>query len=137
MARVLGIGGVFFKSKDPGTLANWYRDVIGLELEDWGGIVFRPEAMAAQPGAATVFSPFAADTTYFAPSTKDFMINLAVDDLDAILAELRQAWRGGRRHARPAQRPLRARHRPRGDEDRAVAAAADAGLTARPGAPAS
>lgn len=63
MARVLGIGGVFFKSKDPGTLTNWYRDVIGLELQDWGGVVFTPEAMAAHPGAGTVFSPFEADTT--------------------------------------------------------------------------
>ena len=86
MARVLGIGGVFFKSKDPGALAGWYRDVLGLELEDWGGIVFRPGAMAAHPGAATVFSPFETDTTYFAPSTREFMINLAVDDLDAMLA---------------------------------------------------
>jgi predicted enzyme related to lactoylglutathione lyase len=86
MARVLGIGGIFFKSKDPGALINWYRDVIGIEVEDWGGVVFRPEAMAAQPGAGTVFSPFAADTTYFEPSTKDFMINLAVDNLDGILA---------------------------------------------------
>src|SRR6185369_11052004 len=86
MARVLGIGGVFFKAKDPGTLTNWYRDVLGIQLEDWGGIVFRPEPMAGHPGAATVFNPFEADTTYFAPSTKDFMINLAVDDLDGILA---------------------------------------------------
>ena len=86
MARVLGIGGVFFKSRDPGALTAWYRDVIGLELEDWGGVVFRPEAMAGHPGAATVFSAFEAETTYFEPSTRDFMINLAVDDLDAILA---------------------------------------------------
>jgi predicted enzyme related to lactoylglutathione lyase len=86
MAKVLGIGGVFFKAKDPVALAAWYRDVIGLESEEWGGTVFRPEAMAAQPGAATVFSAFGADTDYFAPSTKDFMINLAVDDLDGILA---------------------------------------------------
>lgn len=90
MAKVLGIGGVFFKSKDPVGLAHWYRDVIGLELEDWGGIVFRPEAMAAHPGAATVFSPFGEDTTYFAPSTREFMINLAVDDLDGILASCAQ-----------------------------------------------
>ena len=86
MARVLGIGGVFFKSKDPGALTNWYRDVLGLEVQDWGGTVFRPEAMAAHPGAGTVFSPFGADTDYFAPSTREFMINLAVDDLDGILA---------------------------------------------------
>jgi predicted enzyme related to lactoylglutathione lyase len=86
MARVLGIGGVFFKSSDPRALSAWYRDVIGLELEDWGGVVFRPEAMAGHPGAATVFSAFETDTTYFEPSTREFMINLAVDDLDAILA---------------------------------------------------
>jgi predicted enzyme related to lactoylglutathione lyase len=86
MARVLGVGGVFFKSRDPRALSAWYRDVIGLEVEDWGGVVFRPEAMAGHPGAATVFSAFEAETTYFEPSAKDFMINLAVDDLDGILA---------------------------------------------------
>jgi len=86
MARVLGIGGVFFKSSDPRALSAWYRDVIGLELEDWGGVVFRPEAMAGHPGAATVLSAFEAESTYFEPSTRDFMINLAVDDLDGILA---------------------------------------------------
>ena len=86
MARVLGIGGVFFKSSDPRALSDWYRDVIGLELEDWGGVVFRPEAMAGHPGAATVLSAFEAESTYFEPSTRDFMINLAVDDLDGILA---------------------------------------------------
>ena len=86
MARVLGIGGVFFKSRDPRALTAWYRDVIGLELEAWGGVVFRPEAMAGHPGAATVFSAFEAETTYFEPSTRDFMINFAVDDLDVILA---------------------------------------------------
>jgi predicted enzyme related to lactoylglutathione lyase len=85
MARVLGVGGVFFKSKDPATLADWYRDVLGLDVQDWGGVVFRPDPMAAQPGAGTVFTPFPNDTDYFAPSTKDFMINLAVDDLDGIL----------------------------------------------------
>ena len=90
MARVLGIGGVFFKSKDPATIINWYRDVIVLEMQYWGDVVFRPEAMAAHPGAGTVFSAFGADTTYFSPSTKDFMINLAVDDLDGILASCAQ-----------------------------------------------
>ena len=86
MASVLGLGGVFFKAKDPVALIGWYRDVLGLEVEDWGGVVFKPAAMAAQPGAGTVFSPFASDTGYFAPSTKEFMLNLAVDDLDGILA---------------------------------------------------
>jgi predicted enzyme related to lactoylglutathione lyase len=86
MATVLGIGGVFFKAKDPAALGTWYRDVMGLDVQGWGGVVFRPEPMAAHPGAGTVFTPFDADTAYFAPSTREFMINLAVDDLDGILA---------------------------------------------------
>jgi len=86
MAKVLGIGGIFFKSADPAALGTWYRDVLGLEVEDWGGVAFRPEAMAGQPGAATVVSPFAVDSDYFAPSIREFMINLAVDDLEPILA---------------------------------------------------
>ncbi len=90
MAKVLGIGGVFFKSKDPGALSNWYRDVLGLELQDWGGIVFEPAAMTGHPGAATVFSPFDSDSDHFAPSTREFMINCAVDDLDGILASCAQ-----------------------------------------------
>lgn len=86
MAKVLGVGGVFFKAKDTTALTHWYRDVLGIAVEDWGGIVFRPEPMAGHPGAATVFSPFKADTTYFEPSTNPYMINLAVDDLDGVLA---------------------------------------------------
>ena len=99
MAKVLGIGGIFFKAKDPAALINWYRDVIGLQIEDWGGVVLRPEAMAAHPGAATVFSPFKADTKYFEPSTKDFMINLAVSATMVFFglgrAGLRDAAAGG------------------------------------------
>ena len=86
MAKVLGVGGIFFKSKDPAALINWYRDVIGLEVHDWGGVFITPEAMAGHAGAGTVFAPFKQDTTYFEPSTKDFMINLAVDGLDGVLA---------------------------------------------------
>lgn len=86
MAKVLGIGGLFFKSKDTGATMQWYVRVLGLELTDWGGVVFRPEPLAAQPGAATVFNAMGADSDYFAPSTKDFMFNLVVDDLDAMLA---------------------------------------------------
>jgi len=86
MAKVIGVGGIFFKSKDPAALTKWYADVLGLPMQDWGGIILLPETMAALPGAATVFAPFKQDTKYFEPSTKDFMINLAVDDLDGILA---------------------------------------------------
>ena len=90
MAQVLGIGGIFFKARDPAALSKWYADVLGIEMLDWGGAFLTPEAMAAHPGAGTVFSPFKADTTYFAPSTKEFMINFAVDDLDGVLARAAQ-----------------------------------------------
>jgi len=86
MAKVLGVGGIFFKAKDSAALIAWYRDVLGLDMQDWGGAVLTPEAMAAHPGAGTVFSPFEANTDYMLPSTKEFMINLAVDDLDGVLA---------------------------------------------------
>jgi predicted enzyme related to lactoylglutathione lyase len=86
MSKVLGLGGLFFKSADPAAMREWYGRVLGLKFDDWGGLVFLPETAAAHPGAGTVFSPFAADTGYFAPSDKEFMFNLMVDDLDDILA---------------------------------------------------
>jgi predicted enzyme related to lactoylglutathione lyase len=85
MAKVLGIGGLFFKSTDPAAMKSWYGQVLGMPFEEWG-MVFTPDAAAAHPGAATVFSPFAANTDYFAPSDAAFMFNLMVDDLDGILS---------------------------------------------------
>lgn len=86
MARVLGLGGLFFKSQDPAGVQDWYARVLGLEFQPWGGTVFTPDLAAAHPGAGTVFSPFGSDTDYFAPSERDFMFNLMVDDLDGMLA---------------------------------------------------
>ena len=84
MAKVLGVGGIFFKCKDPEGVRAWYRDVLGLESEAWGKF-FTP--LSDHPGAGTVWAPFKAETTYFAPSTHEFMLNLMVDDLDAVLAQ--------------------------------------------------
>ena len=86
MAKILGLGGLFFKSADPDATNEWYARVLGIDVQPWG-VVFMPDAAAAHPGAATVFSPFKADTDYFAPSDKEFMFNLMVDDLDGILAQ--------------------------------------------------
>lgn len=86
MARVLGLGGLFFKSADPAATREWYARVLGIDFADWGGTVFLPETAAAHPGAGTVFSPFRADTDYFAPSEERFMFNLMVDDLRDMLA---------------------------------------------------
>ena len=85
--RITGIGGVFFKAKDPKVLAAWYRDVLGLPLEAWGGAALRYDAPQHPP--AVFWNAFPASTKYFAPSTGDFMINYAVDDMDALLARLR------------------------------------------------
>ena len=91
MKRVTGIGGVFFKAKDPAKLAAWYRDHLGLKIEDWGGAVF-PWASPANPTGmgTTVWSPFEESTTYFAPSPASFMINYRVEDLHALLTLLRE-----------------------------------------------
>ena len=85
--HVTGIGGVFFKAKDPKALAAWYRDVLGLPLQPWGGAALRYDAPGHPPAAA--WSAFAASSAYFAPSTSDFMIDYAVDDLDALVARLK------------------------------------------------
>lgn len=89
MASVLGIGGVFFKAADTAATREWYARVLGIDFADWGGTVFDPQVAAAHPGAGTVFSPFKADTDYFVPSTENFMINLMVDDLAAMLERCR------------------------------------------------
>ena len=84
--RITGIGGVFFKAKDPKALAAWYRDVLGLPLEDWGGAALDYAAPGHPP--VLVWNAFPADTAYFAPSESDHMINYAVDDLDAFLTRI-------------------------------------------------
>jgi predicted enzyme related to lactoylglutathione lyase len=88
--RVLGVGGVFFRSPDPAKLAKWYQETLGLVTEAWGtthGTSFSPDGMP--PNAFTVWSTFASDTEYFGNPGQSFMINLVVDDLDAALANVK------------------------------------------------
>ena len=86
VGRVVGVGGVFFKAKDPKALAAWYHEVLGMPLEAWGGAALRYDAPNHPP--VLTWSAFSASTTYFAPSTSAFMINYAVDNMDALLARL-------------------------------------------------
>ena len=86
MAKVLGLGGIFFKAKDPKALLAWYQKALGMSDESGYYVSMAPEAMP--PGGATLFTPFKEDTTHFAPSTRDFMFNLVVDDLDGALAQV-------------------------------------------------
>jgi catechol 2,3-dioxygenase-like lactoylglutathione lyase family enzyme len=92
MKRVTGIGGIFFKSKDPKGLGAWYREHLGVESMG-DGMVFGqfPWRDAEDPSkeGETVWAIHKHDTKYFAPSEAPFMINYRVDDLDAVLAALR------------------------------------------------
>lgn len=85
--RITGIGGIFFRSKDPKALAAWYRDVLGLPIESWGGAALPYDAPGHPP--VLVWNAFPDNSDYFAPSARPFMLNFAVDDLDAFLARLK------------------------------------------------
>ena len=92
MAKVTGIGGVFFKSTgDKAALGAWYRQHLGMAFEDWGGAILRWADDMAEDGGLTVWSLAAADSKWFGPSTSSFMINYRVDNLDEMLASLRAA----------------------------------------------
>ena len=92
MARVTGIGGVFFKStSDHKRLAAWYRDNLGLTLEDWGGAILKWPEDRAEDRGLTVWHVAAKDTQWFEPSGSSFMINYRVDDLVALIEKLKQA----------------------------------------------
>ena len=91
MARVTGIGGVFFKSKsDHKELAAWYERHLGLKLEVWGGAILKWPDDKAPDGGLTVWHVAKKDTDWFSPSESPFMINYRVDDLDGLLDQLRR-----------------------------------------------
>ena len=93
MKRVTGIGGIFFKANDPDKLRQWYRVHLGIECEKEGGATFKwRKADDANSERCTVWAPSPQNTDYFAPGTKPFMINLQVENLDEVLAQLK---RGG------------------------------------------
>src|SRR5207248_1628609 len=91
MAKVLGIGGVFFKSGDPAALSRWYREHLGVDVQPWGGAQFLFDRRDKPGVGYSVWNPFPTDTKYFEPSDKPFMVNLRVDDLEGMLADLRAA----------------------------------------------
>jgi predicted enzyme related to lactoylglutathione lyase len=91
LKRVTGIGGIFFKPNDPEKLRNWYRLHLGTECEKENGAIFKwRKGDYPNSERYTVWSPFPEDTDYFAPSTKPFMINLHVENLDEVLAQLKR-----------------------------------------------
>ena len=85
--HVTGIGGVFLKAQDRKALVAWYRDVLGLPIQPWGGAVLHTDAPRHPPVVA--WTAMAASSSYFAPSTGSVMIDYAVDDMDAFVARLK------------------------------------------------
>ena len=84
MALVTGLGGIFYKVADTAATQKWYQETLGVGGE-WGAMFpFKSD----DPEGYAVLSPFKAETDYFAPSEARFMINLRVDDLDGIIADL-------------------------------------------------
>ena len=80
---------MFFKSKDPKRLGEWYRDHLGINVEDWGGAAFKWSSTENPTGTGTtIWNPFQETSSYFAPSEARFMINYRVEDLHALLAAL-------------------------------------------------
>ncbi len=90
MRRVTGIGGIFFKAKDPAALGAWYKEHLGIDVQPWGGAAFDWTDDAGNPtGGTTAWSLTKTDSKQFAPSTASFMVNYRVADLPALLEALR------------------------------------------------
>ena len=92
MAKITGIGGVFFKAKtDNKALREWYQKHLGLELAEWGGAALRWPDDKAEDKGVTAWHVADPTTKWFSPSGSSFMINYRVDDLDALLSQLKEA----------------------------------------------
>lgn len=84
MKRVTGIGGIFFKARDPAALRAWYKEHLGIDVQAWGGAAF-----TWSETGTTAWNINDADSSYFAPSKASFMINYRVADLHALVAALK------------------------------------------------
>jgi predicted enzyme related to lactoylglutathione lyase len=90
MKRVTGIGGIFFKSENPEKLYDWYENHLGIKRDPKAGVCFAWREPGTGETGYTVWSLFPRSTKYFDPSRSSFMVNYRVEDLDALLALLRQ-----------------------------------------------
>ena len=90
MKKVTGIGGVFFKCKDPKKITEWYQKNLGLSTNPYGATFEWYEGADSTKKGQTQWTPFPESTKYFEPSAKDFMINYRVENLEALVAELKQ-----------------------------------------------
>ena len=89
MKKVTGIGGIFFKCKDPEKMREWYKTHLGLNTNQYGAVFEWFQGADSTKKGFTQWSPFKETTKYFEPSDKDFMINYRVQDLEALVAQLK------------------------------------------------
>ena len=89
MKKVTGIGGIFFKCKDPNKMREWYKTHLGLNTTNYGATFEWREDEDSTKKGSTTWSPFAENTKYFEPSSKDFMINYRVENLEALVEQLK------------------------------------------------
>ena len=89
MKKVTGIGGIFFKSQDPEKMREWYSKHLGLDNSPYGTNFEWVQREDPTKKGSTVWSPFKETTKYFEPSTKEFMINYIVEDLEALVGQLK------------------------------------------------
>jgi predicted enzyme related to lactoylglutathione lyase len=88
MKKVTGIGGIFFKCKDPNKMKEWYKTHLGLDTDQWGtNFEWRQGADTTKKGF-TQWSPFSENTKHFEPSKKEFMINYRVENLEELVEQL-------------------------------------------------
>ena len=90
MRKVTGIGGIFFKCKDAKNMKEWYQKHLGLNTTQYGAVFEWYEGSDSTKKGLTTWSPFNETTKYFEPSTKDFMINYRVENLEELVKELKQ-----------------------------------------------
>ncbi|MBK9981989.1 MAG: VOC family protein [Saprospiraceae bacterium] len=90
MKRATSIGGIFFKCKDPKMVREWYQTHLGLNTNKYGAVFEWYQGADSTKKGFTQWSPFKETTTYFAPSTKDFMINYRVENLTELVDQLKQ-----------------------------------------------
>ena len=90
MKRVTGIGGIFFKTRDPEKTKAWYKKHLDLPVDQWGATFGWRDKNDPDRICHTAWSPFPADTTYFSPSEKNFMFNYRVENLELLLTVLEE-----------------------------------------------
>ncbi|MFZ1256046.1 MAG: VOC family protein [Saprospiraceae bacterium] len=90
MKKVTGIGGIFFKCKDPHKMREWYKTNLGLNTNQYGAVFEWFQGADSTKKGFSQWSPFTEKTKYFEPSTKDFMINYRVENLDDLIEELKK-----------------------------------------------